>query len=56
MEHKPGWENKIRTINSLKEEKILLKEIYLGKNSYLNQIKEFLSKELNDYNNNKNYI
>ena len=55
-EHKPGWENRIRTINSLKEEKILLREIYLGKNSYLNQIKEFLSNELNDYNYNKNYI
>jgi len=55
-EHKPGWENKIRTLNSLKEEKILLREIYLGKNSYLNQIKEFLSNELNNYNYNKNYI
>ena len=55
-EYKPGWENRIKTINSLKEEKILLREIYLGKNSYLNQIKEFLSNELNNYNYNKNYI
>ena len=55
-EYKPGWENRIRTINSLKEEKILLREIYLGKNSYLNQIKEFLNNELNNYNYNKNYI
>ena len=54
-EHKPGWENRIRTINSLKEEKILLREIYLGKNSYLNQIKEFLSNELNDYNYNNKF-
>ena len=48
-EHKSGWENRIKNLEVLKQNKILLREIYQGTNIHLNQMKGFIFNELNKY-------
>ena len=53
-EHNPDWQKRINNLEMLKEEKKLLREIYQGTNIQLNQIKEFISCELDKYIENEN--
>ena len=48
-EHKPGWQNRVRGLNVLKEEKKMLREVYQGKNKSLKKIKKFIENEINKY-------
>ena len=48
-EHKFGWQKRINSLNELKNQKKMLREIYKGENQTLNQIKEFVEKKINDY-------
>ena len=48
-EHKPGWQNRIHGLNALKAEKRMLRECYNGSNEQMNQIRNFVEKEINKY-------
>ena len=48
-EHKPGWQNRIHGLNVLKAEKRMLRECYNGENKQMNQIRNFVEKEINKY-------
>ena len=48
-EHHPDWQNRINNLEMLKEQKKLLREIYQGTNMQLNQIKEFISCDLDKF-------
>ena len=45
-EHKSGWQNRIRLLENLKEQQLLLKQIFDGKNEKINEINEFLNSDL----------
>ena len=49
LEHKPGWQNRIRGLKLLKAENKMLRECYNGENKQMNQIKDFVEKEINKY-------
>ena len=48
-EHNSGWQNRIRDLERIKEQKKILKEIYKGTNIQMNQIKDFIVKELYNF-------
>ena len=48
-EHKLGWQNRIKSLEAIKQKKILLREIYQGTNIQMNQMKGFIYNELNKY-------
>ena len=48
-EHKLGWQARIEGYLILKEEKKMLREVYQGTNVDLNNIREFVEKEVNKY-------
>ena len=48
-EHKPGWQERIRALNILKDEKRMLREVYQGTNHQMNEIRVFVEKEINNY-------
>ena len=48
-EHKPGWQERIRGLNLLKDEKRMLREVYQGTNNQMKQIKNFIENEINKY-------
>ena len=48
-EHNSGWQNRIRDLERIKEQKKILKEIYKGTNIQMNQIKVFIVKELYNF-------
>jgi len=52
-EHNSGWQNRIRDLERIKEQKKILKEIYKGTNIQMNQIKDFIAKELYNFIENK---
>ena len=54
-DHNPDWQKRINNLEMLKEEKKLLREIYQGTNKQMNQIKEFISCELDKYIKNENF-
>ena len=45
-EHNSGWQNRIRNLEKIKEQKKILKEIYIGTNIQMNQIRDFILNEL----------
>ena len=51
-EHKTGWQNRIRFLETLKERKKLLTEIYKDTNFQMNQIKDFIDYELHCFEDN----
>lgn len=48
-EHKTGWQERIRGLNVLKNEKRMLREVYQGTNNQLKQIRSFVENEINKY-------
>ena len=48
-EHNSGWQNRIRILETFKNQKKLLAEIYNGTNKQMNQIKDFINNELNNF-------
>ena len=48
-EQKPGWKNRVQGYNILKEEKRMLREIYHGENQSMNEMRNFVEKEINKY-------
>ena len=52
-EPKSGWENRIKMLESLKENKNLLSEIYNNTNSKMNQARDFINNELSNIRENE---
>ena len=52
-ERKSGWENRIKLLESFKENKKLLTEIYNNENSKMNQVKDFINNELSNIRENE---
>jgi hypothetical protein len=48
-EHNSGWQNRIRNLERIKEQKKILKEIYKGTNIQMNQIRDFILNELYNF-------
>ena len=48
-EHKPGWQNRVRSLNILKDQKRMLREVYEGKNEQMIKIREYVEKEIKKY-------
>jgi hypothetical protein len=48
-EHKSGWQDRVRGLKLLKEEKRMLREVYQGTNEQMLQIKNFVENEINKY-------
>ena len=49
-ENKPGWEQRLRYLENLKEQKKIIKEIFEGNNSQMNKIEEFINSDLININ------
>ena len=47
---KPGFKTRIEQLEHLKQQKIILKEIYKGENKKMNYIKQFIENRLNEEN------
>ena len=52
-EHKSGWENRIKMLESFKENKNLLSEIYNNTNGKMNQVRDFINNELSNIRENE---
>ena len=48
-DHNYGWQSRIRILETFKNQKKLLTEIYNGTNKQMNQIKDFINNELNNF-------
>ena len=48
-EHKPGWQERVRSLNILKEQKRMLREVYEGKNEQMLKIRNYVEKEIEKY-------
>ena len=48
-EHKPGWQSRVHSLNILKEQKKMLREVYQGKNQNMIKIKKFVENEIKKY-------
>ena len=48
-EHKEGWQNRVRSLNILKDQKRILREVYEGKNEQMIKIREYVEKEIKKY-------
>ena len=52
-ERKSEWENRIKLLESLKEQKKLQVEIYHNKNNQLDQIKDFINNQIANFKENE---
>ena len=48
-EHNSGWQNRIKNLERIKEQKKILKEIYKGTNIQMNLIRDFILNELYNF-------